>query len=96
MYIISLSYTSDISEVELHLAEHIRYLEEQYSAGRFLASGRKVPRTGGVILATAGSHEELDAILELDPFYQHSVADYEVTEFIASKAAPDLGALLNR
>ncbi|MFA6630592.1 MAG: YciI family protein, partial [Sulfuricurvum sp.] len=55
--------------------------KEQYALGHFLASGRKVPRTGGVILARGASCEEIEAIVTLDPFYRHGVAEYEITEF---------------
>ena len=55
MFVVSLTYKKPIAEVELHLAAHIAYLDEYYAAGTFVASGRKVPRTGGVILAKAES-----------------------------------------
>jgi len=93
MFIISLTYTCEISEVEKYLSRHIDYLNEQYSNGVFLASGRKVPRTGGVILAKAESREVLDLILSDDPFKIHGLANYDVTEFVPSKTSPELAFL---
>ncbi len=90
MFIISLTYTCDISEIEKHLADHIDYLDRQYSEGVFLASGRKVPRTGGVILANVESRDKLDRILAEDPFKQHAVANYDVIEFIPTKTSNEL------
>lgn len=90
MFIISLTYICDISEVEKHLADHIDYLDRQYSDGIFLASGRKVPRTGGVILANVESRDKLDRILAEDPFKQHTLANYDVTEFIPTKTSSEL------
>ncbi|MCL1075894.1 YciI family protein [Shewanella dokdonensis] len=90
MFIVSLTYTCELSEIEKHLAAHIAYLEQQYAAGHFLASGRKVPRTGGVILAQADSQEQLWQILALDPFKQQQLAEYEIIEFIPTKTAESL------
>lgn len=82
MFVVSLTYTKDLSEVDRHIEPHIAYLEKFYALGKFVASGRKVPRTGGVILASAENREELDRILAEDPFWVANVADYDVTEFI--------------
>lgn len=81
MFIISLNYIKPLEEVDTLLEEHVEYLKEQYRLGNFLASGRKTPRTGGVILARAVSREEIETIITLDPFYRHGVAEFEITEF---------------
>ncbi|MDF0534708.1 hypothetical protein KDN34_01965 [Shewanella yunxiaonensis] len=93
MFVVSLTYTCELSEIEKYLAAHIAYLEQQYAAGHFLASGRKVPRIGGVILAQADSKAQLMQILALDPFKQQQLADYDVIEFIPSKTADALAFL---
>ncbi|KDM93440.1 YciI family protein [Photobacterium galatheae] len=85
MFVVSLTYTCSLSEIEKHLPTHIAYLDQQYAAGIFLASGRKEPRTGGVILANAASRADLEQVLLADPFRQHGLATYEVTEFIPTK-----------
>jgi uncharacterized protein YciI len=59
-----------------------------------VASGRKVPRTGGIILALADSSEVVDAIIKEDPFYTHKLAEFTVTEFMTSQSHPDLKKLL--
>lgn len=94
MFVVSLTYKKPIAEVELHLAAHIGYLEECYAKGIFIASGRKVPRSGGIILAKAETRAALDAILQQDPFYFEEVADFEVTEFVPTKTAPGLEQLI--
>ncbi|MGN6961556.1 YciI family protein, partial [Neisseria sp. P0016.S002] len=53
MFIVSLEYMKELAAVETYLAEHIAYLERYYQAGVFVMSGRKQPRTGGVILMKA-------------------------------------------
>jgi uncharacterized protein YciI len=96
MFIISLTYKVPVAAVEEHLEAHIAYLEAQYAAGHFLASGRKVPRTGGVILADVVDRPTLDEIIRQDPFYVHNLADVDVTEFIPTKASDKLDFLINR
>ncbi|MEJ8555185.1 YciI family protein [Tepidibacter sp. Z1-5] len=46
MFIVSLTYIKELDIVESYLQEHVDYLKEQYAKGFFIASGRKVPRTG--------------------------------------------------
>lgn len=93
MFVISLKYICELSEIEKHLSAHIEYLELHYAAGHFIASGRKVPRTGGVILALSESREEIDKIVAEDPFHLHGLAEYEVTEFIPTKTSVELAFL---
>ena len=95
MFIVSLTYIAETTEIDKHLAEHIDYLEKNYRSGTFLASGRKVPRTGGVILAKTDSREALESILREDPFSLFNLAKYDVTEFVASKSASNLTPLIN-
>lgn len=94
MFVISLTYKKPLEDVELHLAAHIAYLDAYYAKGVFIASGRKVPRTGGVIFAKAESRSVLEAILQQDPFYIEDVAEFDVVEFVPTKAAPGLEQLI--
>ena len=41
MYILLLTYQKPLEEVDKHLAAHKIYLEKNYKAGNFLASGRR-------------------------------------------------------
>lgn len=85
MFLMNLTYVKPLEEIERLLPAHIRFLEEGYAQGKFLCSGRKEPRTGGVILCTCGSREEAESIRDQDPFYQEGAARYEVIEFLPTK-----------
>lgn len=85
MFLVSLNYIKPLDEVDKHLEGHVKFLEEQYGDKIFIFSGRKKPRTGGVILVNLSNREELDRILKNDPFYKHSIAEYEVIDFEISK-----------
>lgn len=92
MFIITLTYLKPAEEIDKLLAAHSEYLREQYANGMFLMSGRLVPRTGGVILATADSRADIEAVIELDPFNEAGVASYAITEFVPTKTADFLSA----
>jgi uncharacterized protein YciI len=51
MLVVLLSYIRPIEEVDAFMREHVAWLNEHYDAGRFVVAGRRVPRTGGVIVA---------------------------------------------
>lgn len=93
MFVILLSYKKPLTEVDAFVAEHRAFLERHYASGHFQLSGRREPRTGGVILAKAATRAEVEAIVRLDPFHREGIADYEIVEFLPSLAAPGLAAL---
>ncbi len=94
MFIINLTYKTELEKVDQFINEHIEFLNEQYALGHFLASGRKIPRTGGIILSRLTSKSELEKILEKDPFKKNDLADYELTEFVPSKTCEELKFLI--
>jgi len=94
MFIINLTYKVELKEIDLLLNSHIEYLNEQYELGHFIASGRKVPRTGGIILSIVKSKSKLEKIIEKDPFKKNALADYELIEFVPSKTSKELEFLI--
>lgn len=89
MFIANLTYVKPLEEVEKYLEEHIAFLEKQYKLGNFICSGRKNPRTGGIILFNAKDEAEMNKIITEDPFYINKIANYEITEFYPTKYASD-------
>lgn len=51
LFVIDLHYIVSFEKIEPELDAHVEFLEENYASGHFIASGPKVPRTGGVIVA---------------------------------------------
>ncbi|NQY92920.1 MAG: GTP cyclohydrolase [Campylobacteraceae bacterium] len=94
MFIISITYSCPLEEVVKFLDRHVTYLKEQYSLGHFIASGRKVPRSGGIILSQMDSLEKLEKVLELDPFKINALAQYEIQEFIPSMSSKEFENLI--
>ncbi|MDP9890682.1 YciI family protein [Pseudarthrobacter enclensis] len=94
MYVVSLTYRVPQEIVDFHNDAHIAWLQKAFDDGVFIAAGRKIPRTGGLLLSQA-ERETLDASLAQDPFYTNGVADFEVLEFHAGRVAPGFENLLD-
>ncbi|MFF7007054.1 YciI family protein [Streptomyces fimicarius] len=96
MFVLELTYTAPVERVDALMREHIAWLDEQYAAGVFIASGRKNPRDGGVILAVGDDRAAIERIAAADPFAEHQVCAYRITEFIATKTSPELAPYQQR
>ena len=90
MFIIELHYTAPLAKIDAAMKAHMRFVNAQYAAGRFLISGRKIPRDGGVIIATAKDRAEVEAIANQDPFVAEGLATARIIEFRASQKAQDI------
>ncbi len=96
MFVIELIYKAALADIDAQMTAHVRFLKKHYAAGRFLVSGRKIPRDGGVILAVGGSRAQIEAIVKEDPFVQQGLADYRLIEFRASQKADDIQARIEK
>ncbi|HWT62307.1 MAG TPA: YciI family protein [Ochrobactrum sp.] len=95
MFIVNLTYVKPLDEVEKYIAAHREFLDMQYANGIFLASGPKNPRDGGIILVSGDtSRNELETVLDSDPFKHHGLAEYHVTEFTPVKHTAAWGGRL--
>jgi uncharacterized protein YciI len=88
MFIVLLTYRKPLAEIDRLMNEHVAWLKKNYASGLFIASGRRVPRTGGVILARTADLEAVRAAVLEDPFVSHDAATFEIIEFTASMTAP--------
>jgi uncharacterized protein YciI len=94
VFVLLLTYVKPLSDVDALMPEHVAWLDEHYDAGRFLVSGRQIPRTGGVILARGDDREEIETLAASDPFVSGGVATCDVIQFRASQHAAGLDRLL--
>lgn len=95
MFVVDLKYVVPLEQIDAHMGEHMKFLRKYYKLKAFVASGRKVPRTGGIILAVAKSKEEVERIVAEDPFYIHRLAEFTITEFQTSQVHPSFKDLLS-
>ena len=95
LFVIDLTYTAPLEEVDALIGRHMASLDRGYAEGVFLVSGRKNPRTGGVIIAVGNARHAIEARVTTDPFVEEGVAEATVTESLPGNAAPeDLRTLL--
>jgi uncharacterized protein YciI len=94
VFILLLTYTKPLAEVDALMRRHMAWLDAQYDAGRFVVSGRQIPRSGGVILARGDDRDEIEALAAKDPFVSGGVATCEIIQFRASQTADGFHALL--
>jgi len=94
MFIIMSEYLKPADFIDTFLDAHRLFLDEYIRKGVILVAGRKVPRTGGVILAKGKTKEEVERFMREDPFSINRIARYEIVEFIPTKIAKGLESLL--
>ncbi|WP_020392779.1 YciI family protein [Kribbella catacumbae] len=90
MFVLELTYTAPLERVDEFISDHLTWVKAQYEAGVFVASGRKEPRDGGVIIAVGSDRAAIEELAGTDPFSIAGVCEYRVMQFIATTVAPAL------
>jgi uncharacterized protein YciI len=96
LFVVILKYIAPLEKIEACRPEHLKFLDEQYAQGTFIASGPQIPRTGGIILARGTCRETLANLLKNDPFFVQNLATYEIFETSPTRQLPEFKALLER
>jgi uncharacterized protein YciI len=94
MFVVDLNYIAPLEKIDAIMGDHMKFLRKYYKQNTFIASGRKLPRTGGIILVLAKSKEEVESIINEDPFVVNKLAEYRVTEFRVSQVHSALKGFL--
>ncbi len=94
MFIVDLNYIVSLEKIDAQMGDHMKFLRKYYKENVFVASGRKVPRTGGIILVLAKSKGEVEKIMKEDPFCKLKLAEITITEFLTSQVHPSLKGLV--
>ena len=82
MFVVSIEYKVEFEKIDPLIDEHFDFLHKYYEKDLFVVSGRKEPRTGGIIIVKNERRTLVEEVIKEDPFYREKVADYEITEFI--------------
>ena len=89
MFLVDMVF-SDINKITPELTnKHKCYLEQEYQSNDLMFGGRKVPRTGGILISQHASEEALRLVLESDPFVSSGAVTYSITEFIPVMASKE-------
>jgi uncharacterized protein YciI len=79
-FIIEITYTVPLEQIEQILPAHRAYIQSGYGRGLFLCSGPQVPRVGGIVVARAQSREEIESFFAEDPYNKNGAASYRIVE----------------
>jgi len=85
LFIVSLRYLVALERIDAAMENHVAFLDKYFAQRVFLAAGRLVPRTGGIILVRAKSRGAVEKIMKQDPFLKRKLASVDIVEFVASK-----------
>jgi uncharacterized protein YciI len=96
MFVIELIYKAPLEEIDARMTAHMVFLKKYYAAGNFLVSGRKIPRDGGIILAVGKNRQQIEHIIQEDPFVKDGLAEFRIIEFRASQRADDIQRRIER
>jgi uncharacterized protein YciI len=95
MYVLLVKYLKPLDEVERLTPAHREFLDRYYRQGKFIVSGPREPRSGGVIIADVENELEAMKIIVEDPYFIQKVADYELIRFTPTRHDPRFAPFLD-
>lgn len=95
MFLILLQYIRPLTAIDHFMEAHQAFLDKYYQKGNFIFSGRKIPRSGGIILCRAENRRTVEKILTDDPFEQNNLAMYDIIEFTPTQCVAGIEQYLS-
>ncbi|WP_454789345.1 YciI family protein [Mycolicibacterium lutetiense] len=89
-HVIITTYLQPLDVVDQTRPAHIAWLNEEVAAGRILLGGRQESPTGAVLITGDISEEDVQALIDRDPYTQAGLISYERVSFNGSIRAPGL------
>lgn len=86
MFICMTTYLGPLPQDDPILPGHWAHLDRELAAGRLVASGPQVPRTGGVLILRVADEAEARALMERDPLVLHGRVEYRLLQFQPTRA----------
>ena len=77
IFIVMLTYQRPLSEIDALMRRYVAWLKRDYESGLSIASGWRVPRVGGTILARSGDAAALEAAMQEDLFVKQGAAPFD-------------------
>lgn len=91
IFVVDIDYPRGAAAVDPLIAGHRAFLDRIEAKGLLIASGAKVPRSGGVMILRAADAGAVAALLADDPLNVPGLADYRVTRMAPARLHPGLG-----
>ena len=95
MFVILLKFSTHKAKAGQFMERHNSWLRDGFEKGVFLLSGSVQPKAGGAVLAHNATPEQIQAIVNEDPFVAEDVVTAEIVEISASKSIPELDFLIS-
>ncbi|MGV0741953.1 YciI family protein [Mycolicibacterium sp. XJ870] len=89
-HVLTTTYTQPLEVVDQTRPAHIAWLNEEVAAGRILLAGRQESPTGAVLITGDISIEDVQDIIERDPYTLAGLVSVERVSFNGSIRAPGL------
>lgn len=84
-YLLVCEYLKPLEDVDQLRPLHREWLAGLHDAGLLVLAGRKLDKTGSVIVLVCESEETATSLALGDPYVQHEVACYTVVAFEAAR-----------
>jgi uncharacterized protein YciI len=89
-HVLKSTYLQPPDVVERTRPEHLKFLADEVAAGRLVLAGRQADGSGGVLVTGELSEQDVQELIERDPYTRAGVAQYERTTFNGAYRAPGL------
>ena len=94
MFLVNITFIN-IDKITPELtAQHRSQIEKEYLKNKLMFGGRKVPRTGGILISKHSSQKELETVMNNDPFILSGAVSYDIIEFIPVMASEEYKQIL--
>jgi len=84
MYVLQVHFHEEQSNLNVHIAEHTRWVNEAMQEKLFILAGQKTRVRGSIMLAVDMPKAQLDALINNDPFVKNKHNDPFVKNKLAS------------
>lgn len=93
MFLILLTYTKPLEDVDKHLTDHKAWVKRGFDDGVFVLSGGQRPRLGGALIAIGADRAAIQQRVDQDPFIVSGVATAVIIEVVPSTVDERLSLL---
>ena len=90
MIILTNIWQTTVEELTANIDEHIAWLEQYRASDQVVAYGQNAARDGGFAIFINTKIEDMDHILEGDPFYRKKLVVYTKLALDVQSGHPDL------
>lgn len=94
MFVVQLRFTRAQNRAPQFMDDHNAWLRKGFEDGVFLLSGSIPPKTGGAIIVDGLPLDELQELLDTDPFVAEGIVTPEIVEISPGRADERLAFLV--